>query len=80
MHERALRIREARFGVDHPETAQSFHSLAAVLHDQGDISAARTNYQRALAIRRARLGPDHPDTAHSQQALTIVIGELGNDS
>jgi tetratricopeptide (TPR) repeat protein len=62
LFERALSIREARLGPDHPDTAWSLNDLARTLHTQGDLDRARTLHQRALAIREKRLGPDHPDT------------------
>jgi tetratricopeptide (TPR) repeat protein len=50
LRERALSIREARLGPDHPTTADSLNNLAAVRHDQGDLDAARGLHERALAI------------------------------
>jgi tetratricopeptide (TPR) repeat protein len=71
LHERALAIREARLGADHPDTAASLTNLALALHAQGDHDAARPLYERALSIREARLGADHPDTAHSLTNLAL---------
>ena len=76
LHERALTIREAHLGPDHPDTATSLNNLALVLADQGDHDAARTLHQRALAIREARLGADHPDTQRSREDLAAVVAEL----
>jgi tetratricopeptide (TPR) repeat protein len=78
LHERALAIREARLGPDHPDTAQSLNNLANVLRDQGDLDGARTLHERALAIREARLGPDHPDTAQSLHNLALVLVDQGD--
>ncbi len=78
LHKQALAIHEARFGPDHPTTAQSLHNLATVLHDQGDLNTARTLHQRALTIREARLGPDHPDTQRSRRNLAAVVTALEN--
>jgi len=64
LHERALAIREAHLGKDHPTTAWSLNNLANVLRDQSDLDTARTLHERALAIREARLGADHPTTRH----------------
>ncbi len=74
--ERALRIREARLGADHPDTAQGLNNLAIVLHDQGDLHGARPLFERALSIRQARLGPDHPHTLRSRQDLAAVVAAL----
>jgi tetratricopeptide (TPR) repeat protein len=78
LHERALSIREARLGADHPDTAQSLSNLAGVLRDQGDLKGARRLFERALAIYEARLGPDHPDTANSLNNLAAVLHAQGD--
>jgi tetratricopeptide (TPR) repeat protein len=69
--ERALAIREAHLGADHPDTAQSLNNLGLVLHDQGIYDQARVAHERALAIRESQLGPDHLETAQS-------LNNLGN--
>jgi tetratricopeptide (TPR) repeat protein len=78
LHERALAIREAHLGADHPDTASSLNNLARVLADQGAIDAARPLLERALAIREARLGADHPDTASSLNNLAGVLAGQGD--
>jgi tetratricopeptide (TPR) repeat protein len=75
---RALAIREATLGPDHPDTAQSLNNLAGVLHDQGDPTGAHGLYERALAIREATLGPEHPDTAWSLNRLATVLYNQGD--
>jgi len=70
-------VYESRLGSDHPETAWSLSNLAAVLHNQGDLPAARALLVRALAIREGSLGPGHPETVRSREALAAVIAELG---
>jgi tetratricopeptide (TPR) repeat protein len=76
LHERALAIREARLGPDHPDTAESLNILAGVLADEGDLAGARTLHERALAIFEAGLGPDHPDTVRSRERLAAVVAAL----
>jgi tetratricopeptide (TPR) repeat protein len=76
LQERALAIREARLGTDHPLTATSLNNLANVLADQGDLAGARRLHERALAIREARLGTDHPDTVRSRRNLAAVVATL----
>jgi tetratricopeptide (TPR) repeat protein len=78
LRERALAIREAHLGADHPDTAQSLNNLAVVLRDQGDLDGARPLHERALAIREAQLGPDHPDTAQSLTNLANVLYDQGD--
>jgi tetratricopeptide (TPR) repeat protein len=74
--ERALAIREAHLGADHPQTVRSLGNLALVLRAQGDLQGARTLHERALAILEARLGADHPDTVRSRQNLAAVVEAL----
>jgi tetratricopeptide (TPR) repeat protein len=78
LHQRALSIREAEFGPDHPDTAHSLDNLAAVLVDQGDLDDARALFERAFSIRETRLGADHPDTAHSLTNLASVLVDQGD--
>jgi tetratricopeptide (TPR) repeat protein len=78
LHQRALSIREAEFGPDHPNTAYSLHNLANVLYSQGDLDDARSLYERALAIRETCLGADHPDTAYTLQNLANVQVDQGD--
>jgi tetratricopeptide (TPR) repeat protein len=78
LFERALAIREARLGPDHPHTAGSLSGLAAALAAQCDLSGARRLHERALAIREARLGPDHPHTAWSLNNLANVLAAQGD--
>src|SRR4029453_5317157 len=42
LHQRALSIREAEFGPDHPDTARSLHNLANVLYPHGHLHDPRT--------------------------------------
>jgi hypothetical protein len=76
LRERALAIREAKLGPDHPDTAWSLTNLATVLRDQGDLAGARRLQERVVAIRDANLDPDHPGTARSRRSLPAMTGEL----
>jgi tetratricopeptide (TPR) repeat protein len=76
--ERALHIREAHLGADHPETGYSLGSLATVLRRVGDLTTARKFHERSLAIRQAHLGPDDPDIAYSLNNLGNVLRDLGD--
>ena len=80
LFERALSIREARLGEDHPETATSLNDLAHVLREQGELDRARPLIKRALAIVEVRYGADHPETANSFTNLALLLhaqGDLG---
>src|SRR3984957_5560492 len=63
LYEHALAIREMALGPEHADTAASLTSLALLLKQQGDLTAARPLFERALAIRETVLGTAHPDTA-----------------
>jgi tetratricopeptide (TPR) repeat protein len=76
--QRALAIREARLGADHPSTATSLNALGVVLLDQSDLDGARDLLERALAIYEARLGADHPDTATALSNLANVLRDQGD--
>jgi tetratricopeptide (TPR) repeat protein len=54
------------------------NNLGHVLHDLGDLTAARTHHQRALTIYEAQLGPDHPNVARSLDHLGAVLADLGD--
>ena len=74
---RALAIREAALGLDHPDTAASLNNLALLLCDQGRYGEAEPLLRRALAIREAALGPDHPHTAWSLGSLAELLRDQG---
>ena len=78
LHERALAIREADLGPDHPDVASSLSSLARVLGDLSDLHTAHALLERALAIRQVQRGPDHPDTARSLTNLARLIHSQGD--
>ncbi|CAF4699274.1 unnamed protein product, partial [Rotaria magnacalcarata] len=50
-YERALAIRQKYYSEDHPDIAQSLHSIGNVLDDQGKYSEALKFYRQALQIR-----------------------------
>ena len=62
--QRALAVTTAALGPDHPDIGIRRNNLGRVLHDLGDLTGARTQYERALQISEAALGPDHPDHRH----------------
>src|SRR5262249_12356229 len=62
LYERALAIREAAFGPEHPDTAASVEGLALLAQAQGDFAQAQSLFERALAIREKMLGPAHNST------------------
>ncbi|MCW5849066.1 MAG: tetratricopeptide repeat protein [Anaerolineae bacterium] len=75
--ERALRLREAHLGPDHPDVAESCNNLALVLYELGDLPLARAHYERALGIEEAIRGPDHPVIAIILNNLVDVLRAQG---
>ena len=69
--ERALAIKEAVYGLEHPEVAVTLTNLGIVQAQLGEFAAARASQQRALAIKEAVYGPEHPEVA-------LTLGNLGN--
>jgi Tfp pilus assembly protein PilF len=76
--ERALRMGETAYGVDHPEVAIRVNNLGLVLHDQGDLSGARKCHERALRIDEAAYGPEHPQVAINVNNLGRVLQDQGD--
>ena len=76
-YKRALAIREAKLGKDHPDVARTLNNLADVYEAQGKYAEAEAHYKRALAIREAKLGKDHPDVAQTLNNLAVVYRAQG---
>jgi tetratricopeptide (TPR) repeat protein len=69
--ERALAIKEAVYGPDHPSVAVTLTNLGNAYQELGDRPRAIQLYERALAIDEAGYGPDHPNVA-------VTLINLGN--
>jgi len=74
----ALRVAEATFGADHPNTATALYRLGVIDTALGKYAEAEPLYKRSLAIREKALGPDHPDVAQSLNNLAVVYWFQGN--
>lgn len=75
--ERALELRRAAFGEEHPDVAASLDALGWSAHVAGASAAARSDLEAALAMRERLLGPDHPDVARTLNGLANVYKVLG---
>lgn len=75
--DRALAIRDAVFGPDHPETADTLDCFALLMWQRGDLAAARPLHERALAINERVHGPDHVETASSLNNLASLLARQG---
>jgi serine/threonine protein kinase len=59
---RALELRQAHLGPDHPDTLASMDRLAGAYSSVGEHRKAIDLRQRRLEIGKATFGPDHPET------------------
>src|SRR6266545_415796 len=76
LHQRALRIREAVLGPDHPDVATALNYVGRALSDLGRAAEALPLHQRALRIREDALGPDHPDVATALVYVGRALSDL----
>jgi tetratricopeptide (TPR) repeat protein/tRNA A-37 threonylcarbamoyl transferase component Bud32 len=75
--ERAVQLRTAQLGADHPETLTSKNSLAVLYKRQGKYGQAETLFREVIGAQTAQLGADHPDTLSSKASLADLYGEQG---
>jgi eukaryotic-like serine/threonine-protein kinase len=76
-YERALAIREAVLGPDHPDTLTSINNLAVAYRASGLYDKAVRLHQRHLDACRATLGPEHRDTILSMSNLASAYKLAG---
>jgi tetratricopeptide (TPR) repeat protein/predicted Ser/Thr protein kinase len=76
-HRRALEIREAQLGADHPEVAISLTNISNALRAQGHHEESEEMARKALAIFEAQLGANHPYTAASLNNIGNSLLEQG---
>ncbi len=75
--ERALELRQAHLGPDHPDTCASMHSLAGAYQFVDRQREAIALLERRLEIGKARLGPDHPETLAFMASLANAYRHAG---
>lgn len=76
-HVRALALRQAALGDEHPVVAESLTHLGNVARDLGQGPAALDYYGRALAIRRRVFGGDHPLVGASLYNMGAAARTMG---
>ena len=76
-YERALRIKEEAFGVDHINTAHTINNLGSTYRNQGKYDEAIAQYERALRIYEKAFGVDHINTAATINNLGSAYGKQG---
>ncbi len=77
LFERAVAISEAAHGPDAIELAGILGNLGNLLHELGELPAARAALERALAIEENAYGPGHPAVASSLVQLGNVLVDSG---
>ncbi len=70
--ERAVELRRAKLGPDHPDTLEAMEKLAGALWEAGKREQGLALLRETLTRRKARLGPDDPATLKSMTDLGAV--------
>ena len=71
--DRALAMKRALYGDDHPETGLVYNNWGVCLANQEKYAAAEPFYRRALEIYNRALGADHPYTLGTYNNLALVL-------
>jgi len=69
---RALSIRVAHFGENHPLVARCLQDLAVIADNEGCTEDAIELCERAIRVRETALGPHHPHLAASLETLGTI--------
>ena len=77
LHEKALAVREAERGKDHPETLQSLNGLATAHRDLGRSESALPLFEEGLRRARTTLGMSHPATILFMDNLAVTYEQNG---
>jgi tetratricopeptide (TPR) repeat protein len=75
--ERALRLRTAKLGADHPDTLTSKSDLAILYWSQGQYAKAEPLFKEVLQGQTAKLGAEHPETLASKSDLAMLYQKQG---
>jgi CHAT domain-containing protein/tetratricopeptide (TPR) repeat protein len=78
--ERALSLREAALGSEHPSVAASLYKLGILYRIHGLHDQAAPLFKRSLELREKALGPVDPDVAKSLNQLAEVYRFQGRAS
>jgi tetratricopeptide (TPR) repeat protein len=76
---RALAVKEARLGADHPDVATTLTNLGLLYVAGGRDQTAAPLLERALLIQETRLGPQHPALARTLATLADAYRHLGRE-
>ena len=73
MHRRALALRRAALGNEHPDIARSMQRLGHVLWRRGQVNEAEKLGREAVAMQRKLYGDEHLELAKSLTDLAAVF-------
>jgi tetratricopeptide (TPR) repeat protein len=74
---RALELRQAALGNDHPDTLTTLASFAQLYWEQGKKDQVETLDRKLLPVQIRVLGPEHPDTLDTMANLAAVANAQG---
>ena len=74
---RALELRSAELGAEHPQTLKAMCDLALLEAECGRAEHAERLFLRSLGLRQRVLGPQHPDTLASMNRLAVLYSKQG---
>jgi serine/threonine protein kinase/tetratricopeptide (TPR) repeat protein len=77
--ERALALRQAKLGLDHPDTLTTMDFLGGALRNAGNLDKGLPLLEQTFTRRKVTLGPYHRDTLGSMTCLGhtyIRVGKL----
>jgi serine/threonine protein kinase/tetratricopeptide (TPR) repeat protein len=77
MHQRALTLRQAALGADHPDTISSMQNLATANEACGRHELALALREEVLQLCQAKFGPKHFETLRSMRSLAGSYGYAG---
>ena len=76
LYYRALAIREAAFGPNHPFVAATLANLAGMESAQGNYDRAVEHYARAVQIRQDAFGMDDPRVTETRASYATVLRKI----
>ncbi|HVJ83924.1 MAG TPA: tetratricopeptide repeat protein [Planctomycetia bacterium] len=74
---RAVKLRKADLGADHPVVLGTQHDLATAYLGAGRGGEAIDLLQKIRAVQEQWPGPDHPDTLRTLNSLAVACAENG---
>lgn len=77
LHERIRDLRARTLPAQHPEIANSWHSLGFALEKANRKPEALKAYDTAFQMRKQRVGLAHPETIRSVREVAGLLAELG---